>query len=45
MEGGKQAFDVVMKHLYDFDGNETSWWVLCFYSIDMIIKDIEVQDV
>ena len=45
MEGGKQAFDVVMKHLNDFDGNETSWWVLCFYSIDMNIKDIEVQDV
>ena len=39
MEGGKQAFDVVMKHLNDFDGNETSWWVLCFYSIDMNIKD------
>ena len=45
MEGGKQAFDVVLKDLNDFDRNNTSWWVLYFYSIDMNIKDIEVQDV
>ena len=40
MEGGEQAFVVVIKHLIDFDGNKL--WRLSgwgFYCIKMNIKD------
>ena len=41
MEGGEQAFVVVIKHLIDFDGNKLTpfWMGMFFYSIKMNIKD------
>ena len=38
MEGGEQAFVVVMKHLIDFDGNKRLFRWVCFNAYKLNIQ-------